>query len=181
MVFICNYRKSFNHIKDESLITKLEEKYNLEIEDFKVANNTNLGKAIVRNVKFSSEDLIEEINGKLYIEPMLFLSQNKNPFKLENRQFPVDFTTPWKDKNTISLTIPKGYKVESIPAPLAIGLPENLGVFKFKVVHQGGKISTLTSVQFNQSMISPQHYAALKDFYSQLVKKQSEKIVLIKE
>ena len=176
-----NYRKNYNHIKEESLITKLEERYNLEIEDYKVANSTNLGKAIVRTVKFSSEDLIEEINGKLYIEPMLFLSQHKNPFKLENRQFPVDFTTPWKDKNTISLTIPEGYKVESLPAPIAIGLPENLGVFKFKVVHNGSKLSTLTSVHFNQSMISPQYYAVLKDFYGQLVKKQSEKIVLIKE
>jgi hypothetical protein len=30
-------------------------------------------------------------------------------------------------------------------------------------------------------VISPQYYEALKEFYAQVVKKQSEKIVLVKE
>ena len=55
-----NYRKNNNHIKEEDLITKLEEKYNLEIEGYKVLNKNVLGKGIIRNVKFLSEDLIEE-------------------------------------------------------------------------------------------------------------------------
>ena len=174
------YRKNNNHITEESLITRLEEKNNFEIEDFKTANNKNLEKPVVRSVKFSSEDLVEDINGKLYIEPLLFLSQHKNPFKLDGRKFPVDFATPWKDKNRVSIQIPEGYKVEKLPETIAIGLPKNLGVFKFKVTQQGNKITTISILQFNNAIIVPQYYAALKDFYGQIVKKQSEKIVLVK-
>jgi hypothetical protein len=36
-------------------------------------------------------------------------------------------------------------------------------------------------LQFNQAIISPEYYSALKGFYSEFVKKQSEKIVLVKE
>jgi hypothetical protein len=129
-----NYRKNNNHLKEEDLITKLEEKYKLEIDNYKVINKDILGKAVIRTVKFISEDLIEEINGKLYVEPLLFLSVRKNPFKLVDRKFPVDFGTPWKDSNRISIKVPEGYKVEKLPETLAIRLPENLGVFKFQVM-----------------------------------------------
>jgi hypothetical protein len=175
-----DYRNNNNHVKEENLITKLEEKYKFEIEAYKVANKKILGKPIVRSVQFISEDLIEEINGKLYIEPILFLTAHTNPFKLEEREFPVDFTTPWKDRNTVSIQIPEGYKVEFLPETFAIGLPRDLGVFKYQVKQVGNKIKTISVLQFNQAIISPEYYSALKGFYSEFVKKQSEKIVLVK-
>ncbi|WP_288955772.1 DUF3857 domain-containing protein [uncultured Polaribacter sp.] len=175
-----NFRKRNNHKKDEDLITNLEENKNLEIEDFKIQNQDNIGKPIIRNIRFTSEDLIEEINGKLYLEPLLFLSEHQNPFKLEERKFPVDFATPWKDKHVVIISIPKGYKVESIPKSIAIGLPNSMGVFRFKVVQMGDNINTTASIEINRSIIGPKHYTALKDFYGQLVSKESEKIVLVK-
>ena len=176
-----SYRKNNNHIKEEDLITKLEEKNNIEIESYKVGNEEKVGKPIIRTVKFSSEDLIEEINGKIYIEPLLFLSQHTNPFKLEDRKFPVDFATPWKDFHRVLIQIPEGYTIEKLPENMAIGLPENLGVFKYQVKKEANKISTISTLQFNKAIIVPKYYAALKEFYGQMVKKQSEKIVLIKE
>ncbi|MFK8060418.1 MAG: DUF3858 domain-containing protein, partial [Polaribacter sp.] len=175
-----NFRKNTNHIKEESLIKTFEESKNIEIENFRITNQKNLGKPVSRNIKFLSEDLVESINDKLYIEPLLFLSHHENPFKLEERKFPVDFTSPWKDKHTVSIQIPEGYKVESVPETMAIGLPNNLGVFKYQVTHQGNKIRTTCVIEFNEALINPQHYVALKDFYAKRVKKESEKIVLVK-
>ncbi|MCI2228878.1 DUF3857 domain-containing protein [Polaribacter sp. MSW13] len=176
-----NFRINNNHIKEENLITSFEEANKVEIEDFKILNEYDLGKPISRNIKFTSEDLIEEINGKIYIEPLLFLTQHENPFKLEERKFPVDFTSPIQFKNTVSIQIPAGYKVESLPEVLAIGLPEKLGVFKYQVTQVGTKISTVSILQFNKAIISPEFYTFLKDFYGKVVQKQSEKIVLVKE
>lgn len=175
-----NYRRAKNHIKEEDLMNKYEEVNNIEIEEFKIVNKENIGKSLIRNVKFVSEDLIEEINGKLYIEPLLFLTQHQNPFKLEERKFPVDFTTAWKDVNRVSIQLPEGYKVENLPEPMAVALPDNLGVFKYQVLNKGKKISTSLILQLNQPLISPQYYPYLKDFYSKMVKKQSEKIILTK-
>ncbi|MEE9408048.1 MAG: transglutaminase domain-containing protein [Polaribacter sp.] len=175
-----NFRKNYNHIKEESLKSLLEEERNIEIVDFKILNKYKIGKPVLRNVKFNIEDLIEQISGKIYIEPLLFLTENTNPFKLEDRKFPVNFTAPWKDKNTVSIQIPEGYKVETLPAPLAIGLPDNIGVFRYQVKQVGNKISTTSILQFNSAIITPEYYEALKGFYGELVKKQSEKIVLVK-
>lgn len=175
-----NFRSNYNHVKEDELINKFEEDNSLEIEDFKITNKKSLGKPLVRNVKFISEDLVEEINNKVYIEPLLFLTKKKNPFKLKERKFPVDFATAWEDSDRVTIEIPEGYKVESVPEPKAVALPDNLGVFKYQIIHSGSKIKTLSSLKFNKALIPAQYYEYLKAFYGQVVDKESEKIVLVK-
>ena len=175
-----NFRKNYNHIKEEELIKDYEENNNIETEEFKILNQEDIYKDIVRNVKFSSEDLIEQIGNKLYIEPNLFLTKRENPFKLAERKYPVDFATAWRDINRVSIEIPEGYTVEKLPESLAIALPNNLGVFKYQVSQNGNKVKSLSILEFNSAMIPSEYYAYLKDFYSKLVKKQTEKIVLVK-
>ena len=111
----------------------------------------------------------------------MFLSNTSNPFKLDDRKFPVDFITPWRNKNTISIEIPKGYKVESVPAPTAISMADNYGVFKFQIVQSANKIKVLSIVQINKAIVTPDYYPELKELYNRIVKKQTEKIVLVKE
>lgn len=175
-----NFRRNYNHIKEDELIEKYEEDNKVEVENFKISNKEELGQPVARIVQFLSEDLIETINNKVYIEPLLFLTQRKNPFKLDERKFPVDFGTAWKDINRVSLDIPEGYTVESLPETMAIALPENVGVFKYQVQQAGNKIKVFCSLEFNSPIIPAQYYAYLKDFYGKLVKKESEKIVLVK-
>ena len=175
-----NFRRNYNHIKDEKLVEKFEENNNVEVDNFKISNQNNIGKAIVRNVKFTSEDLVEQINDKIYIEPLLYLTKRQNPFKLEERKFPVDFATAWKDLERVTIELPEGFKVESLPESKAIALPDNIGVFKYQVQQLGNKIKTVSSLEFNKAMIPAEYYGFLKNFYSQLVKKETEKIVLTK-
>ena len=174
------YRNSYNNIKEEQLRSNLEEQYNIEIENFKVSNKLDLGKAVVRTIKFSSEDLIEEINGKMYIKPLLFYGYSTNPFKLKERKFPVEFSSRWEEKNTISIQIPQGYSVESSPETKALALPDNLGVFKYQVVSSGNKIKVISQLKFNSATISAGYYEILKGFFGEFVEKQNEKIILSK-
>ena len=175
-----NFRRNYNHIKEDELIEKYEEDNKVEVENFKISNKEELGQPVARIVQFLSEDLIETINNKVYIEPLLFLTQRKNPFKLDERKFPVDFGTAWKDVNRVSIDIPEGYTVESLPETMAIALPENVGIFKYQVQQAGNKIKVFCSLEFNSPIIPAQYYVYLKDFYGKLVKKESEKIVLVK-
>jgi len=175
------YRVQKNHVKDAEVRKSIEEKNNIEIENFRISNKLKIGKPINELVKFTSEDLVEEIGDKLYIEPLLFRANKANPFKLNERKFPVDFNAPWMDKNTISIQIPEGYTVASIPETTAISMADNLGVFKFQVTQVGNKIKTMSVVQINKAIITPEYYQELKEFYNRMVKKQTEKIVLVKK
>ena len=63
-----------------------------------------------------------------------------NIFKSKERKYPVDFVMPQEYKNTISIKIPSGYTIESVPEGLGIGLQNNYGVFKFQIKHASKSI-----------------------------------------
>lgn len=175
------YYRNVNHNKkEEDIIGKIEEKYGIEIEDFKLTNLKKLGKNITYTIKFDIDEAVEVINDKAYINPMVFLARKENVFKAKERSYPIDFVMPWEDKFTVSISIPEGYTVAELPKPLAIGLPEKMGLFKYQVTQQGNKIKLIAMHKNNKSIIGPEYYETLKEFYKQIVAKQQEKIVLVK-
>ncbi|MDJ0646304.1 MAG: hypothetical protein QNJ57_10020, partial [Flavobacteriaceae bacterium] len=175
-----NYRNNYNSFSDEEVISKLEKDYNIEINNFKVSNKNELGKPVTQLFQYESENLADVVGGKIYIDPLLFLTEDENPFKLQERDYPVDFGTPWEDKVSVTIEIPEGYKVESLPEQMAIGLQDKLGTFKFITSQRNNKILVMSSTKIDAPIISSLHYNSLKEFYSQLINKQKEKIVLTK-
>lgn len=175
-----SYRNQKNAKKEDELISAMEDDFNIEVEEYKITNKFDLGKPVIRTVKFSSEDLVEEINGKIYIRPMLFKGYTSNPFKSDDRKFPIEFSSPWKEKSTISIQLPEGYTIESLPEPKALGLPDDIGLFKYQVIAKGDKVRVVSILEFNTDKIPANYYEILKEFFGEFVQKQSEKIVLVK-
>ena len=174
-------RISMSKLDEEQLIAQSEEDYNIEIEDFKIANQKELEKKLTRSFNFFSEDYIEEINEKLYFKPLFFLALETNPFKSEKRDFPIEFLIPWQDKHRIDITLPEGYQLASLPEQKTIALPNKMGIFKYLIQASGNTVSVFSILQFNSPTISTEFYPELKEFYKQVVEKQSEKIILIKK
>ena len=189
---IGNYRKTYDrhnalifrsnneNKKEDEIINELENNYNIEIISFKDKNRSDLSKKPTRSFKFTSEDFIEEIGNKIYFNPMIFLTKRKNPFKTEERNYPIDFLIPWQEKFSATIKIPENYSIESAPSSIAIGLPENIGVFKYRILYEKDKIRAECLLQMNQHAIPPTYYKTTKSFYKQIIEKEMEKIVLIK-
>ncbi|MBP0903094.1 DUF3857 domain-containing protein [Mariniflexile gromovii] len=176
-----SYREKYNDAKKEDFLEKLENKYGgMEISDFDIKNDFDISKPIVESYKFLKESQADVIGNKLYFSPLFFLKTSENPFKLEKREFPVDFGYPSSTKYLINIDLPEGYKVESAPTPVVLALPDNLGSFKYNLLASDTKIQLVIDVEINQSIISPIYYDALKAYFSSLVEKEAEQIVLTK-
>lgn len=67
-----------------------------------------------------------------------------------------------------------------MPESQAFALPDKLGVFKYKISAQGNKLHLMVNTQISQSIISPLYYDAIKTYFSKLVEKESEQVVLKK-
>ena len=61
-----------------------------------------------------------------------------------------------------------------------MGLVNNLGFFKYIISQSATNISISAEMFINSSVIPPEFYQDLKKFYEMIIKKQNEKIVLIK-
>ncbi|MFI1745185.1 transglutaminase domain-containing protein [Thalassobellus sediminis] len=176
------FREDYLGTDEDQYIEKLEKKYDgMEMSDFIVKNGEDLSKPISESFKFSIESQADVINDKIYFSPLLFFKTKENPFKLEKREFPVDFGYPSSTSYSVSLSIPSGYKVESTPEPVMLMLPDNLGSYKYIISVKQNKIQLVIQTEINESRISPIHYEALKAYFSDLVEKESEQIVLTKK
>ncbi|MEO5776819.1 MAG: DUF3857 domain-containing protein [Flavobacterium sp.] len=175
------YRDDNKSVSKDGHIETLEKKYQgLEIGEFEVQNKDDLSLPIVENYSFTSNNSVEIIGNKMYISPLLFFTRTENPFKQETREYPIDFVYPNQDKYMVSLTIPDGYAVETLPQSKALSMPGNLGGFKYMISNNGSQVQLVYTQDNNQAIIASEAYQVLKDYYKEIVSKQTEKIVLKK-
>jgi len=175
------YRDKYIETEKSQFLETLENKYHgMEISEFDVKNDKDVSKPIIESFKFSLESQADIIDDKIYFSPLFFLRINENPFKLETREFPVDYGYPSSTKYMINIDLPEGYKVEVIPKTIAMALPDNLGTFKYNISASETKVHLVVDSEINQPIISAIYYEALKAYFSKLVEKQAEQIVLTK-
>jgi hypothetical protein len=176
-----NFRNSNNEIKEDSYLEKIENKYNgMEISNYSIDHKNDLGTAITEKFNFKLESQADVIGDKIYFSPSLFKSEKENPFKLEERNYPVDFGYSWREKLIVNLTIPEGFIIESMPEAVAYSMPNNLGSFKYNITSIEKEIKIMVNIEINTSIITTQDYSYLREFYRHIVEKETEKVVLSK-
>ncbi|MBC6607124.1 DUF3857 domain-containing protein [Hymenobacter sp. BT188] len=114
----------------------------------------------------------------LYVQPLRHLGEGQNPFRQEDRQFPVDFGMLRDYTQTIALTLPAGYEVQELPANLLLSLPNDGGRFQFNITPQQNTLHITSRLQLRKTEYSAQEYTALRELYSRVVAKHAESIVL---
>ncbi len=176
-----SYREDYLETEKSQFLEKLENEYNgADIDEFQVKNETDLSKPIVESFKFTLENQADIINDKIYFSPLFFLKTKENPFKLEKREFPVDFGYPSNNKYLVNISLPAGYKIESVPDPIMIKLPDNLGSYTYNISAVSNSVQLSIETEINQPIISSIHYNALKDYFSKIIEVESTQIVLTK-
>lgn len=175
------FRSRYNGKTKESAIERIEKQYDgIEVEEYDVQNNENLSLPIIESYSFSHSNLVEVIADKMYFSPLLLFQITENPFKQDKREYPVDFGFPQQDRYVVSINIPDGYTVETLPQSAAIALPEDKASFKYNVSSNGNQIQLMYTLDIKEAIISPDFYESLKNFYKELVIKHTDKIVLRK-
>ena len=116
----------------------------------------------------------------MYIKPTLKSGWESNPFKMENRAYPVEFPYPTNDQYILTLNIPEGYKVEELPKPMNLSLPPEDARFSYAISSDEKTIKMAVKIQVNKTTIPADDYAFLKNFFNQVAAKLDEMIVLKK-
>lgn len=174
-------RGAYIGLKTEERYDKMEEQNEfVEIENANFKEIENIYKPLVVEYDFISENAIEEIGGKLYLSPLLNMTPKQNSFKSETRSYPIDFGYAKEDKYNITIKIPEGYKVETLPEKLAINLKDGMGSFRFNISESNGVITVVEQKSINRSKFSAESYSDLQQYYKMILEKEAEKIVLIK-
>ena len=173
----------------KKFLSKDESEY---VKDFLGGRSWEVTKTEIGNVKdvtqplkeiyelVISEQVVTTPNA-LYFNPLLLLRIEENPFKVETREYPVDYGSAFERLYISKILLPDGYQVDELPKAKVIALPANAGRFTYSVTQAGNLLSVVSNFQINQSIFSQPDYPNLREFYNQVVAKQAEQIVLKKK
>ena len=117
----------------------------------------------------------------LYFNPMLGEGYKDNPFKSENRMYPVEMPYARDELYIFTMDIPTGYEVDELPQSVKINLNKDDGVFEYMISKSSTTVNLRSRIRLNRATFGSEEYAALRGFFAQIVKKQSERIVFKKK
>jgi hypothetical protein len=165
---------------DEYLAEFVKDKKGIKVISHKIDNLDSLYKPINEEFQIVSNNSVSEIDGELYIIPLLFEQIRENPFRVSTREYPIDFGYAREKTIIVNYTIPNGYTVANLPANVSLKLAENTAFFSCKSSVTEGRITLIYKFNINNSIFLQTQYADLREFYNQIIAKHAEPIVLKK-
>jgi len=177
-----NFRKNVKSYSDESEYVKKiqEDNPHLKITKWKISNLDSLHLPVLDEYQCVITGHCEKAGDLMLFSPMFYEATSDNPFKLEDRKYPVEINYPITEQHVIQIKIPDGYRIETIPSPIKVSLPDNSASFTYNLVNLQDKIMCSSKLDINKTMFLPEEYADLKQFFNTFIAKQAEQVVLKK-
>ncbi|MCC9136711.1 DUF3857 domain-containing protein [Pontibacter silvestris] len=163
---------------------KYAERIAKDFGDYKISKPEIKNLDMITQALAINYDITANENGKansvIYLNPMVGHGEKENPFKLNERTYPVDFAAPIDETFICKFVIPEGYELDEVPKGLSVALPESGGKFIYIVQQKGNILEVMSKISISKPMFYAQEYPYLKEFYNQIIAKHAENIVLKK-
>lgn len=151
-------------------------------------NETKLENGAIDSINALDKPLVIHYNFKLnpgeenfiYFNPMLNEGIKQNPFKAQQRLYPVEMPYCKDEIYNLRMEIPKGYKIEEIPKSGVLTLNNNEGKFEYLVTQAIDHIEIRCRLKINQTTFSTEDYITLRNFYTDVVRMENEQLVFKK-
>ena len=117
---------------------------------------------------------------ELYLNPLAYFSESRNPFQHEHRSYPVDMGMMQQEIVRLTLTLPAGYVAE-LPKPVSLALPDKGGRYMYSASSPTpGTVQLISRLTLDKPVYGALEYHALRELYRQVLAKQAEALVIKK-
>lgn len=177
-----SFRVKYGAKNKEDNERRLREFYGFsEITDYEISGVNELHKGVRERFTFDNiTGVVEQIDDEMYFSPLLFLRDKENIFKLDERQYPIDFGYGMSNSYMINIKIPENYSIIELPDPKVVKLPDNIGSFSYRIQKNEKVIQLIVQTTINYSLIPAEYYNYIKEFYNLMIEKEGEQVVLKK-
>jgi len=174
-----NSRKKYYQNSD-TYVTNLENKYpNIGISNH---NLTSEGKTNPNFIEtYNIEYHPDESGDNIYLNPFFTTFFKENPFKLQERTYPIDFGYKDTYYYVLKLNFGNAYTVLEKPENSSFALPNNKGNVIFSSAVDKNVINIMLKISFKDTIYLPEYYPYLKDFMSKIVDIQTNSLILLKK
>jgi len=132
-------------------------------------------------VSFDIESNPDKAGNIIYLNPFLFHFFTENPFKLQERSYPVDFGYKDSYSYMIKLNIDHNYAIKEIPETINLTLPNNSGNVTSNFMVNGNTILVIFKLTFNEPIYNASYYVYLKKLMDGVINTQKKSIIVLEK
>jgi hypothetical protein len=151
-----------------------------DITDYVIENEIDYSKPLVEKITVENFNHIDASGDMIYIPAMISAEKETNPFSSETRLYPVEFAVPVFERHYLNIIVPEGYTVEELPKDLKLSIPNDAASFIYMAKLNNNYIQVYSTFKLTKTLYSPSEYMLLKQFYTNMIAKHGEQIVLKK-
>lgn len=177
---------SFSELKNEDAVSRLSKYYAVQTDDKKVLSVTDNFDDYSGVPGYIPEVSIDwsflsrkygSVNADMILMPVV-LTNSRFPSQKSARVHDLVFSTPHKEKNTLSISIPEGYSVEFLPSPVLFDT--EFACYALDYAVDGNCITVTESLKINRCVMPAADYDKYRTFVKSCNKAVQAKIVLKK-
>lgn len=173
-------RNRYENLSNDKIVEKIEETYESEIENFEINNLNDLAENVEEAFTTTKESSFDVIGNKVYLKPLHIFGVQENPFKDEDRNYPIDFIYPQTNAYTVTYEIPEGYVVDFLPKSKKFLTGLNSIVASWILTQDEKQIKVKFNLDYNIAFIDSKEYHDIKRIFEEVIKFKDERIVLKK-
>jgi len=177
-----NYkRRQLHNLSKKKFIDRLLDAGNnlTTVTEANVENENDVEKPFLEKISFTKAT--EDIDDLIFLKPFARPFFKENPFKLNQRTYPVDFGYEDSYSYQVSIEIPENYEFVDIPKSLNYSLPQKLGRLRLNIQQQGNKLLINHSINFLSSYYPVEYYDSLKEFFNLIVDMENNIVITIQK
>ncbi len=152
-----------------------------KISGLELENLGELGQPVTETIRMTIHDGSQTGYGIMYLNPVLEGRQESNEYYAGERLSEIDFACPEVEKYSCTITIPDGWTVAELPQSVNLRMEGGGAGFIYNISARGRTIHLDMEVSFTTVRYSPESYDTIRNFWSSIIRKQSEVIILRKE
>lgn len=172
--------RKFNSL--EEYVENLDEKMpKIKILKSKIENLDSLEAAL--GEKYEVEiDAYDNLDAdRISFNPFFLDPLTENPFKLNERSYPVDLGAASETRLTVVLNYPAKFEVASRPESVGMQLPLNGGQYLINSIAEGGQLTFSQVLRLNRAIYQPNEYPYIKELFNKIMQSQKSEIIFKKK
>jgi len=164
----------------EQYLNKIQDKYpNIEISNHKLLSENKTNEDFIETYDIAYENNITGDN--IYLNPFLIKFFNENPFKLQERTYPIDFGYKDSYYYVLRLNFNEDFTLLEIPKSTVLSLPNDAGKILFSCNALDNILNISFRINFKEAVYQPEYYPYLKEFMNKIVDIQNNSLILLKK
>jgi hypothetical protein len=173
--------KKFNSI--DEYIESLEGQWrHIKVLKSNITNIDSLDAPINEDLDIEVDARNSLVKDHYGFNPYFFDKISINPFKLTDRNYPVDMGMPYEERYVLILHIPDQYRIEIAPKNQSLSLSDRDAFFTVKFDDNGNNTYTFSSlIKFNNAIFPVGEYPHLREFFNKIVLAERENILFKKK